>query len=166
MIGGPPIAGFPPGYAPPPGFVPPGGFASAPPGFVPGAAPFTAPVQTRPMVAMPPPPPRSPNVLARAKVDEEPVRPQPMTLPPPEQLGVARRSPDGVDWAETHRRLQELGAVGFQLEPLATGGYRFVCLLPSGLPDRPSRIDGQGATQAEAVRAALDRAAPYKRGRG
>jgi hypothetical protein len=89
-----------------------------------------------------------------------------VVLPTPEQLGVGRRSAEAVDWAETHRRLQELGAVGFQLEPARNGGYCFACLLPSGQPDRPHRIEGQGATQSEAVRVALDRAAPYKRPRG
>ena len=120
MIGGPPVFSYPPGYtaqpafnpqpgyAAQPGFAPPGGFATAPPGFRPG----NAPAAPRPTVAaLPPPParfpgaPPAPQSLVRAKADEEPVaRSQPLSLPSPDQLGLARRSGDGVDWAATHRR--------------------------------------------------------------
>jgi hypothetical protein len=155
------------------GAVPPGGFAAAPPGFRPGTGPTTAPAQTPTLATLPPPPPRFPGSpqqaqpLVRAKGDDEPVaRAQPVSLPSPDQLGVGRRSADNVDWVETHRRLQELGAVGFQLEPAHNGGFCFACLLPSAQPDRPFRVEGQGMTQSEAVRLALARAGSYKRSRG
>ena len=50
--------------------------------------------------------------------------------------------------------------------PYLTDIAKGSCRLPSGQPDRPYRIEGQGMTQGEAVRVALDRAAPYKRPRG
>ena len=110
--------------------------------------------------------PREPLVRAKGYDEEPAARPAPLSLPSPEQLGVARRAPETVDWTATHQRLEELGAVGFQLESLTGGGFRFSCLIPTGQPDRAYRIEGQGTTQAEAVRIALERAAPYRRGRG
>src|SRR5437016_6169258 len=95
MIGGQPIAYLPAGFVSQPSFVPPGGFSSAPAGFHAGAAPLAFPQQRQAAAGLPPPPARfpgsAPPILARAKVDEEAApRPQSLTLPTPEQLGVAR----------------------------------------------------------------------------
>ncbi len=89
-------------------------------------------------------------------------------MPSPDVLGVAAapaRSAE-TDWAATRRRLQELGAVAFQVleQP---DGWRFVCRLRTAEPGRLHRIEaGPAATEAEAVALALaeaDRWAPPPR---
>jgi hypothetical protein len=103
----------------------------------------------------------APPFLARAKVDDPPLpRPSTLILPPPDNVGVARRPTPADDLADAHRRLQELGVVWLHLEPLPTGGFSFTFLLPTGEVNRAYRIEAHGATQGEAMRAALDRAAP------
>ncbi len=158
MIGGPPVVDLPPGFSTRPPFVPPS-----------GVAPAVAAPQTRVAIAMPPPARfptgPAPKISPRARGEEEAVS-APVTLPSPEQAGVARRHGADLEWAEAHRRLDEMGIVDFQIKPNGDGGFRFACLMPSGQPDRFYRIEGQGTTQREAVRVALERAAPYKRGRG
>jgi hypothetical protein len=79
-------------------------------------------------------------------------------IPSPEQLGVVRRIETQADWSVTRQRLQELGAVSFQVEHLPTGGCRFVCWVPKGAPGTNQRIEAQAATEAEAVRLGLDKA--------
>jgi|SRR6516164_2940486 hypothetical protein len=141
MIGGPPVSGFPLGGSPqfvaPPQFI--GGPGVAPPSF--------------PMVATPPTPapPRFPAAgpaasapIVRAKGADEP-----LAMPSPEQLGLARRAE--VDWNETRRTLATLGATDSRLELLASGEYRFSFVVAASL------IDGIGATPADAMRAALAR---------
>ena len=92
----------------------------------------------------------------------------PLTLPPPEALGVAAARPampaaadyaPPVDWNATHAHLRRLGAVGVQLARLPTGGYRFVFMLPTGQADLTRHVEGVGATEAEAVQRALVAAA-------
>jgi hypothetical protein len=83
-------------------------------------------------------------------------------IPTPEQLGVARRAEMHADWAVTRQRLQELGAVSFQVDHPAAGGCRFVCWLPQGQPGTTRCIEAHAATEAEAVRLALDRAARWR----
>jgi hypothetical protein len=86
-------------------------------------------------------------------------RPEPLAMPSPEQLGVSKARPAGsADWGAAHRRLQELGAVCFQLEKLPQGGCRCTCLLPTAQPDRNHRIEAVSDSEADAVRLALDKA--------
>lgn len=183
MIGGPPI--FMPTYpsAPPPTYV----RQPQPQLFLPPSpAPAPAP---RPRAAAPVPPP---SAVRGARPDDPPSRPappppppEPVTIPTPEELGVARTSPaagaasgsepgpatptgrraagaGGPDWARTRARLQELGAVSFQLERLPAGGYRFACWLPRGTGAGDERIDAQAGSEAEAVRLCLERAAGWR----
>jgi hypothetical protein len=56
------------------------------------------------------------------------------------------------------RRLNDLGVISKQLDRLGDGSYRFVCVLPSGQPDRNRRIESRAATEADAIRLAVDRA--------
>src|SRR5438034_1057337 len=83
--------------------------------------------------------------------------PRPLTLPPPEQLGLAMPSPQqlGVapprpasppaaappDWAATRAALQRAGALGFQLDRLPDGAYRFVCVLPPAQAGGQQRVE-------------------------
>ena len=113
--------------------------------------------------------PREPTV--RAKIDDIPTpppapgwsRPSPVTLPTPEQLGVActpaaarpAATPEAVDWNATHTRLRQLGALGWQVARLPQGGYRFTFLLPTAQPNCSRHVEATGASEAEAVRLAL-----------
>jgi hypothetical protein len=92
-------------------------------------------------------------------------RPQVLCLPAPEQLGVtvARPAPctapvTPVDWNATHAHLHRLGAVSVQLVRLPTGGYRFTFVVPTADPQRSRHVEATGATETEAVQAALARA--------
>jgi hypothetical protein len=82
-------------------------------------------------------------------------------MPSPEELGIACAKPvshGDADWSLAYRRLQDLGAFCFQLDKLPQGGYRCTCLLPTSQPDRNHRIEAPAATEAAAVRLALDKA--------
>jgi hypothetical protein len=83
-----------------------------------------------------------------------------VAIPSPAQLGVTAPQPreTEADWKATRRRLDELGAEGFHLERLSPGGFRFTCWVPGGAAGKPQRVEGQGATEAEAIRVTLDRA--------
>jgi hypothetical protein len=85
----------------------------------------------------------------------------PLTLPAPEQLGIACNTAPArpeADWADVHRRLERLGAISFHQQKLTAGGYRFTCQLPSGQASRARQIEAEAATAAEAAVLALDRA--------
>jgi hypothetical protein len=95
--------------------------------------------------------------------DPAPARPGKLAMPSPEQLGVnAAKAADAPDWSATRRALQELGAVSFQLDRLPGGAHQFVCLLPTADPEKPHRVEAHGATEAEAVRRALDEARRWR----
>jgi hypothetical protein len=89
-------------------------------------------------------------------------------MPSPEQLGVVRAKPaagDGVDWTAARRRLERLGATCFHLEKLAPNGYRFTCLLPTAQTGRAHHVEAVAATEAEAVRLALEKSEEWAGGR-
>jgi hypothetical protein len=86
-------------------------------------------------------------------------------MPTPEQLGVARAAESGVDWDAARRRLRDVGAVCFQLDHTPQGACRFTCLLPTGETGRNHRVEVEAATEAEAVRLALERAEHWKQPR-
>jgi hypothetical protein len=154
---------MPPGFAPsfpasPPPFVGQPMFPPAQPVFQPAPQPQAPPPY--PAVAQAQPPAR----VVRGQAPEEPParlpvtapRPAPLTLPPPEALGVAAARP--ADGDTLHRRLEQLGALSFQVDRLPQGGYRVNCSLPTSQPGRSHRIEVQAASAAEATRLALDKA--------
>jgi hypothetical protein len=154
-------------FAAPGGYLPQGGFAppQGQPGFAPAGAtarPQSAPPssqglaqqgQPRPAIRAqspdesPPPPPRSPT---------------PVTLPTPEQLGVATVAPNAadnsLDLSAVDRRLQALGAVCFQMNKLPGERWRVTCLLPTNQPDCNHRVEAEATTKAEAVRVVVEQA--------
>jgi hypothetical protein len=89
----------------------------------------------------------------------EPAPVGPVTIPTPEELGVAsaRTATADTDWLPGYRRLVELGACSFRIDRLA-GGCHIICLLPSGQAQVVHRIESQGPTEAEAVRLAVEEA--------
>lgn len=145
----PPYAAAP--YGPPPGYV------VQPP--VPRPVQAPAPVHTA-QGALPPPAvvrgqaPDSVTMVASVA---------PVAMPSPDKLGVGGRPADGAsDWTAIHRRIQELGVVSFQADQLSAEVYQFTCLMPTAEAGRTHRIEGHGATQAEAARRALDEAQRWR----
>jgi len=105
--------------------------------------------------------------VARAQMEDPPPvpiapRPSALRLPAPEELGVATAqwTPTTVpatplDWNATHAQLNRLGAVSVQLVRLPCGRYRFTFVLPTADPQRSRHVEATGATETEAVHAAL-----------
>jgi hypothetical protein len=55
--------------------------------------------------------------------------------------------------------MKELGVVGFHMDSISDGRARFTCWVPGAQPGLTQRIEALAATEAEAVRLGLDRAA-------
>ncbi len=151
MIGGPPV------------FLPPAmpGAMPAPSGPVTPRAPAGGYVPPR--LAVPAtatasqaqPAPR----LVRGVRGEEPKRPSRVSIPTPEELGIAPAGrADAVDWTATRRQLAELGAVRFGLEQLAGGKVRFSCLLKGSAGEAEALVQADGPTESAAVRDCLEQA--------
>jgi hypothetical protein len=149
---------FPPGSYPT--SLPPGAILALPPGYgpVPFAPPgYLAPPAPRPAPAVQAQVPK-PVVRAQAPDDIVPQVRTSLAMPAPDQLGVSGRPADGCDWTVFHRRLQDLGAISYQVDRLNADVYQFTCLLPTKEAGRTHRIEAHGATEGEAVRRALDEA--------
>jgi hypothetical protein len=84
-------------------------------------------------------------------------------MPSPEQLGLgAGETPAGpgrLDWNAALEQVRHLGATGFNLTRLPEGGCRVSLLLPADQPGRSQYVEATAATEAEAARLALQRAA-------
>jgi hypothetical protein len=185
MFGGSPILSVPPGFfsSPPAESYAPAPRYSAPP--VQQPAPPPAWQQSAPdqQPAVEAPTPRAP--VYRGKADDEVVtetvtvveerEPERLSLPAPENLGVGcgcgrcECSPchcnAQVDWAEVHARLERLGALSFQEQKLAGGGYRVSFLLPTEREDRSQHVQATAQTALQAAGLALDRAEELARRR-
>jgi hypothetical protein len=127
------------------------------------------PASQRPAVPARPPtiralPPDEP-VKARAAA---PVLPSPerlgisTTAPTPDQLGIggapAPSIAPAVDWNATRKRLQDLGALTFVLDRPSDHAYRVAITRPPTQAGIPNRVEGLGATEAEAVQEGLAKA--------
>jgi hypothetical protein len=126
--------------------------AFAPQTNLPPAVPASAPRAAAPAPARP---------LVRAKAPDEPTpaRPARLTMPSPEQLGVAvRPAANGPDWSAIHTRMKELGVVSFHMDAMPDGRSRFTCWVPGGQPGLTQRIEAVAATETESVRLGLERA--------
>jgi hypothetical protein len=164
-----------PAYPAPPFVNQPPQFMNQPADWSPGMgqSPMAPP---RPPVVYQPAPP-APKVRAQAPDEPgygrpalpEPRRPVALSMPSPEQLGVAMARPEvrpdvppenrgGPDWQVIHARLERLGATCYHVEKLPQGGCLFTCLLPTTQPNRAHRVEGRAGTEAEAVRLVLDKA--------
>jgi hypothetical protein len=108
-----------------------------------------------------------PRPIIRAQRGEDPppaprqtaARPTPLSIPSPEELGVARSTDNvAVDWTTVHNQLNRMGASCFHLERLANGGCRITCLLPGGQQGRSRHIEAEAASEAAAIRATLAKA--------
>lgn len=117
------------------------------------------PVPPRPTTAASTPVPRP---IVRGVAPEEPPppprRPEPLSIPSPETLGVSGTpspsAPELCDWEATRRRLRDLGATSFQVLEQRRG-WSFRMNLPTRQPGQSHRIEAEGRTEAEAVRLAL-----------
>jgi hypothetical protein len=86
-------------------------------------------------------------------------------MPAPEQLGVSAgwkgslaSAGEKVDWNTVLDKVNRLGSIGFHLTRLPQGGCQVTLLLPTGQTDRIQHIEASAATEADAVRLALERA--------
>lgn len=124
------------------------------------------PIPPMPVQAPPRPNTQAPRpIKALGKIDDEPAprRPASIRIPSPEELQITGQPvqdlpPASVDWVQIRRRLDDLGSVGFQMDRLPEGGYRFICLLPTAQADRHHRIEARAASEAEAIQLVLERA--------
>ncbi len=162
MLGGPPIMSQPVYLSSPPTY-PPASYPAVPAMASPGT--WTGrPAQTAPA------PPSSnlvraqqsatPRPIFRAKGRDEPTptpsfapvadapgsptMPRPVSIPTPEQLGIAPAivaSAADLDWTATHRQLERLGAICYHFDKLETGGCRFACLLPTRQAGLTHRVE-------------------------
>jgi hypothetical protein len=88
-----------------------------------------------------------------------------LTLPSPEQLGVAVRPVENApEWAGVHARIKELGVVSFHMDSLPDGRSRFTCWMPGDQPGLTRRIEAVAATEIEAMQGGLQQAARMCRG--
>ncbi len=98
----------------------------------------------------------------RGQMAEEAAAPMPIApvaMPSPDQLGVDVRLAAGAcDWMAIHQRMQDLGVVSFQMDRLNADVFQITCLVPTAEAGRIRRIEAHGATEAEAMRCALDEA--------
>jgi hypothetical protein len=132
---------------------------SAPPPMM-AAAPTYAP-QANAVPAVPAAPVR-PRPIIRAQAPEEPnpARPPLLTLPSPEQLGVAVRPVENsTDWSALHARMKQLGVLSFHMDSLPDGRTRFTCWMPLDQGGLTRRIESVAGTETEAVRRGLQEAA-------
>jgi hypothetical protein len=166
MIGRVPVQ---PTYVAPPSYAQ-GGYAmpSAPAPYSYRNAPAPAvPQGAAPSLAQAPRPGN--GLIVRGQQPDEPIEPlpppparpsEPIHLPSPEELGVGtgRAAEPGIDWAAVNRRIENLGAVCFQMNRLPEGRWRVTCLVPTAQPDRTQRIEAEANVRGEAVRLALEQA--------
>jgi hypothetical protein len=84
----------------------------------------------------------------------------PIHLPTPEEIGLtnAVAAQTGLDWAAAHARLEKLGADCFQLRRLPDGAYRCQCRLPTTQASVTHCVEAVAASEADAVRQALEKA--------
>jgi hypothetical protein len=181
-IGGPPIV-YDYGYNVQPSYgVPYGTPAYGPEVYTPPARPAAAqPAVPRAQAAAPAPQGGAGKNVAqnttprptavRGVPEEEPARPRPAAAPPaavampsPDQLnlGGARPADAGLDWTAARGQLQDLGAVSFQVDKLPGGAFQFTCFLPTAEAGKTHRVEAHGATEAEAVRRAIDEARRWR----
>jgi hypothetical protein len=112
----------------------------------------------------------TPRPIFRAKgPDDSPVPsiqtasriPAPISIPTPEQLGVASAAnlaSDNLDWTAAHRQLEKLGAVCFRMDKLDAGVCQFTCLLATRQPGVTHRVEASAPSTAEAARLVLHQA--------
>jgi len=120
-----------------------------------------------PAVAAQTPASSRPQPLIRAQAPEEPnpARPPLLTLPSPEQLGVAVRPVENSpDWTAIHARMKALGVVSYHMDSLPDGRSRFTCCMPGDQPGLTRRIESVAATEIEAVQGGLQQAAQMRPG--
>jgi hypothetical protein len=157
------------GFAPTAGGQPP--FPTVPsnvqPSWPPGPA-ATAQQQRPPIIRgvppddppLPPQMPTQPAPIPAAPPLPPAPTPTPVSIPTPEELGLAgsRQANGNGDWLPGYRRLLNLGAYSFRIDRVPAGGVQITCLLPAGQAQRVRRVETQAATEAEAVRLAVEEA--------
>ncbi len=109
-----------------------------------------APQQQRPVIRGGPPEEK------KLVVHQEP----PVSLPAPDKLGITPQAPvdpNAIDWNAMHAYVKSIGALSFGTDRPTEGGFRCSIVMPTAESGRSYRIDGSGATEAEAVRVCLEK---------
>ena len=152
-----PVTSYP--AAPP--MVPPGTWSG------PAARAISAPASANAVRA---PSASAPRPIFRAKGPDDPAPAAafsssaarlPLSMPTPEQLGVAPalvRAEADFDWAAAQRRLDRLGVVCLHMDKLDNGNCRFTCILPTRQPGLTHRVEAEAATSQEAASLVLSQA--------
>jgi hypothetical protein len=92
--------------------------------------------------------------------------PPPLSLPSPEDAGVAVPGTAGkVDWNATRERLQQLGGISWQLTQLTDGSFRVALVMRTTQPNCFHHIEATEATEAAAVNVAMARAEQWASGK-
>ena len=112
---------------------------------------------------------QAPRPIFRGKGADEPAAPLQaavarLSMPSPDQLGVSRPNGADTDWTTVKQRLDRLSPSYVHMDRVQ-GGYRFTCLLPTTKADRTHRVEALAATEAEAVRLALNKCEEWAGGR-
>jgi hypothetical protein len=152
----------PPPWPPRSSSQPPPQQAQVPPQPQPGMTARAAMADTPKQVAEPlvPTPRLTPvSVPPPEAVGVAPVRT--VSIPTPEQLGVV--STAKVDWNETLSRLERLGKIGMTVGQTTDGQHRVSLVLQTNRADAVQRIEAVAGTEAEAVALALARAEEWSR---
>jgi len=178
MIGSMPMAPQGPGTLPPgfPGGVYPGQptfqgtpamgrpmYVQGPSSGAPAYQPAANPQPERPWLAQGPAfAPEAPQPKFRLQAPEDPPAPRRLSLPAPEDLGVHpppdARVSTNLDWNAARAKLDQLGALSFRVDKLASGSHRVTLLLPTQSRDRTRQIETSAESEAAAVQMALEQA--------
>jgi len=135
---------------------------AAPPGqFVPKQVPSKPAADRLAALELPAPPP---TFRLQSPDEPTPAAPARLTMPAPEQLGITTAraamptaSEPAIDWNDVHARLRQMGTISFQLHKMQNG-CRVTFVLAARGDGQPRYVETEGASEAEAVLAALQRA--------
>lgn len=105
----------------------------------------------------------SANTVPQARM----ARSREVAIPSPEELGIRPAGGEGaprraaaraeeLDWTTTRQHLRQIGVARFELTDLPRGGFRFSCWVPAA--GGTKLVQGDGSTEADAVRTCLERA--------
>jgi hypothetical protein len=106
----------------------------------------------------------APRIRLQGADDAFEPMPRPLTMPAPEEVGIASssQSQGGVDWGTIRQRLENLGVKSFRVDRTPAGEVNVTFLLWLR-GSRPRQVEGIAATEAEAVSLALVETERYLR---
>lgn len=108
----------------------------------------------------------APRIRLQGADDAIEPMPRPLTMPAPEEVGIASMSQlrGAVDWGATRQRLESLGVKSFRVDRTPAGEVNVTFLLWLR-GSQPRQVESTAATEAEAVSLALVETERYLRER-